>query len=265
MFDLVEQIGPYLGVAAFVALAVLAFLIFQQAREIRRLREWAGRAPERAGEAAEASLATADARGEMLEQEATARGGQEGRLAGVRARLAGGYDSLDRTMPFNPRYLLVALAAAAVAAAVLTSGFGLLSTDEGSGGRGGGGKAAKREKPKPVEVAVLNATQERSEVTGVEIEAVEGLASKVSEAVVRPADFKVVAEDNAPSGFEQTTVMFDTERGDAAANEDAAARLAEEAAKQLGEMPVEEMTGEVRAATKGATVALVIGADDSEF
>ena len=48
MVDLLERIGPYLGIAAFLGLAVLAFLIFQQAREIRRLREWAGRAPERA-------------------------------------------------------------------------------------------------------------------------------------------------------------------------------------------------------------------------
>ena len=57
MVDLLERIGPYLGVAAFMGLAILAFLIIQQAREVRRLREWAGRAPERAGEAAEAAAA----------------------------------------------------------------------------------------------------------------------------------------------------------------------------------------------------------------
>ena len=44
----IESIGPVLGIAAFIGLAVLAFLLFQQSREIRRLREWAGRAPERA-------------------------------------------------------------------------------------------------------------------------------------------------------------------------------------------------------------------------
>ena len=54
MTDLIERIGPYLGIAAFLGLALLAFLIIQQAREIRRLREWAGRAPERKDEAAEA-------------------------------------------------------------------------------------------------------------------------------------------------------------------------------------------------------------------
>ena len=62
--DLIEKIGPFVGLAAFVALAVLAFLLFQQSRDLRRLREWAGRAPERAKEAADASLAAAELRGE---------------------------------------------------------------------------------------------------------------------------------------------------------------------------------------------------------
>jgi hypothetical protein len=48
--DLVERVGAYLGAAAFVGLAVLALLYFSQARDVRRLREWAGRAPERATE-----------------------------------------------------------------------------------------------------------------------------------------------------------------------------------------------------------------------
>ena len=64
MTDLIERIGPYLGIAAFLGLAILAFLIFQQAREVRRLREWAGRAPERADEAHDAEVATAEAQGD---------------------------------------------------------------------------------------------------------------------------------------------------------------------------------------------------------
>jgi hypothetical protein len=46
--DLVERVGAYVGFAAFVGLAILALLYFSQARDVRRLREWAGRAPERA-------------------------------------------------------------------------------------------------------------------------------------------------------------------------------------------------------------------------
>src|SRR5215204_5262211 len=46
----VEKYGSYVGIAAFFGLAVLSLLYFAQAREVKRLREWAGRAPERAAE-----------------------------------------------------------------------------------------------------------------------------------------------------------------------------------------------------------------------
>jgi hypothetical protein len=48
--DQVEKYGAYVGIAAFFGLAVLSVLYFSQARELRRLRDWAGRAPERAQE-----------------------------------------------------------------------------------------------------------------------------------------------------------------------------------------------------------------------
>jgi LytR cell envelope-related transcriptional attenuator len=46
----VEQAGSLAGFAAVIGLAVLSALYFSQARDLRRLREWAGRAPERAAE-----------------------------------------------------------------------------------------------------------------------------------------------------------------------------------------------------------------------
>jgi LytR cell envelope-related transcriptional attenuator len=52
--DLVERVGAYAGLAAFFGLAILVLLYFSQARDVRRLREWAGRAPERATETAAA-------------------------------------------------------------------------------------------------------------------------------------------------------------------------------------------------------------------
>jgi hypothetical protein len=52
--DLVERVGAYAGLAAFFGLAILVLLYFSQARDVRRLREWAGRAPERAAETAAA-------------------------------------------------------------------------------------------------------------------------------------------------------------------------------------------------------------------
>jgi hypothetical protein len=45
-----EQYGAYAGIAAIFGLGVLSLLYFAQAREVKRLREWAGRAPERAAE-----------------------------------------------------------------------------------------------------------------------------------------------------------------------------------------------------------------------
>ena len=48
--DQIEKYGAYAGLASIVGLAVLSLLYFAQAREVKRLREWAGRAPERAAE-----------------------------------------------------------------------------------------------------------------------------------------------------------------------------------------------------------------------
>src|SRR5215217_6166664 len=59
--DQVEKYGAYVGIAAFFGLAVLTILYFAQARELRRLRDWAGRAPERAQEIEARAMAQAEA------------------------------------------------------------------------------------------------------------------------------------------------------------------------------------------------------------
>ena len=66
--DQVEKYGAYVGLAAFFGLAVLTLLYFAQAREVKRLREWAGRAPERA---AELELAVAEHAEEVRRAPAT--------------------------------------------------------------------------------------------------------------------------------------------------------------------------------------------------
>ncbi|MDE3070137.1 MAG: hypothetical protein KGJ43_05355, partial [Acidobacteriota bacterium] len=48
----ITEIGAVVAVAGLLAIAVLSLLFFTQGKEIRRLREWAGRAPERAQELA---------------------------------------------------------------------------------------------------------------------------------------------------------------------------------------------------------------------
>ena len=64
--ELIEQIGAFAGLAAFLGLGVLAMLAFSQARDIRRLREWAGSAPERDAGRKDATSEVAAKRAEEL-------------------------------------------------------------------------------------------------------------------------------------------------------------------------------------------------------
>src|SRR5919198_2702963 len=126
----IESIGPLLGIVAFLGLAVLAFLLFQQARDIRRLREWAGRAPERAREAADAVQAAADAsRGDGEgPAEPVADGEGAGPIASLWRRVRGAVGprlaEVDRRLPVDGRYLLVALLVAGGAGGGGRRGFG---------------------------------------------------------------------------------------------------------------------------------------------
>ena len=96
-------------------------------------------------------------RGEEREEPVAAapEAGEPGRFARFRDAVAVRFAALDRRMPMDPRYLIAVLAAALIAAGVLTSGFGLFG-DDGGGGGGGGKRGGESER---VEVAVLNATQ----------------------------------------------------------------------------------------------------------
>jgi hypothetical protein len=63
----VQQVGSYAGFAAVLGLAVLSALYFSQARDVRRLRDWAGRAPERDAEA-RSRVAAATSAGQAQQQ-----------------------------------------------------------------------------------------------------------------------------------------------------------------------------------------------------
>ena len=183
-----------------------------------------------------------------------------GRLGAVRAWFAARFAALDRRLPIDPRYVAALLAAAVIAAGVLTSGFGLFGgDDEASGGGGGGGKqGGGGSKPEKVEVAVLNATQEEA-VGGGEVDGVPGLADAVAKDVVRPAGFAVGEKTDAATGFEQTTVMFESNQ------DEEADELAQAVTDQLGEPDVTPMIDDVRQLANGAPLALVVGRDDADF
>lgn len=246
--DFIDRIGPVLGIVAFLGLAVMIVLVFLQAREVRRLREWAGRAPERALEATDAIDAAAEARAEDPDAP------QPGRLDRIRdgfdARFGNRWDALDRRSPIDPRLLVAGLLALIIAAAVLTSGFGLVGGNDGGGG-GGGGKKQAAGKPKKIDVAVLNATQNAGVV------GVPGLADKVANRAVDSKKFKSTVTADAPAGEPASIVMFASDGDSSDADE-----LASAVEKLLGKTATTPMTPEVKAEAKGAPLALLIGLDD---
>ena len=239
----IESIGPVLGIVAFVGLAILAFLLFQQARDIRRLREWAGRAPERATEAADAVQAVADASrdDEAAVGEAEPAGG---RLRSAWERLSWGvrdrFVAVDRRLPVDGRYVLVLLVAAVVAVGVVTSGFGLV------GGGGGDQKRSSGAKEKPT-VAVVNGTS------------VSGLAATVEQMVVKRAGYDPGPVGNAAASVNTTVVEYSSGmRSEGQA-------LAKAVNSELGDTPVQPMAADTQDIAGKADLALVLGLDDAGF
>ena len=256
--DLIEDIGPILGLVAFLGFAILALLIVLQAREVRRLREWAGRAPERALEADEADKAEAEVRGETGEEKAP------GRIAALRERATRAvgprWDELDRRSPIDPRWFLVGLLAAVIAAGVVTSGFGLVGGDDEApteeGARGGGKRAGSPADDAKPTVTVLNATQ--IEDLDPPVPAVPGLADVVAQQIVEPAGFEVRQRTNAPSGSDDSVIMFEP------GAEEAATELASAVEPDLGVTETAAITDEVSAVAKGADIVLLVGKDDDQ-
>ena len=241
--DLIEDIGPILGIVAFLGFAILALLIVLQAREVRRLREWAGRAPERAVEADEASQAAAEEKGDIDKPE------EPGRLRSAWQSFSGfvtrKWDALDRRSPVDPRILL-ALLVGLVIAAIVTSGFGLLGDESEPAAESGGGGGSDK-----VEVAVLNATLQEGVA-----DPVAGIADLVANDVVKSSEFKAGITANSPTSEEDSVIMFAPE-----AEADAEA-LGEQVSADLGETAIEPMTEAVKAEVKGAPLALLVGFDD---
>ncbi len=195
-----ERIGAFLGIAAFLGLAILILLVIQQARDLRRLRKWAGMAPERAIEAAET-------KGEEIPEP------EHGRLAGPFIKLGAGihdqtarmwsglrrgYRAADRRSPVDLRFILGFLAIAAIAGiVVLTSGFGLYGEDEGKQRQG---KSAPP--PEKIEVAVLNGTAASGEG------AVPGFAQQIAQKV-KQAGYKIGEVGDTDTSFVATVVMYE--------------------------------------------------------
>jgi hypothetical protein len=249
----IEQIGAFAGLAAFLGLALFALLSFAHGRDIRRLRDWAGSAPERDAGRKETTSAIAAQRAEelrALDQSRTAEHAAVSRREERRRRRDAGLPELTRRerlrefrSDFGSRlsqpiylvgiFLVVVVIGGGIAYAVLHG------SDESSGGKHGKQATAKLA-PSDIEVTVLNGT------------AVPGLAASYGDKV-EGKGFKLGAVSNTNQSFTSSVVMF--ERGHAPE--------ARKVAKLLGISKLSLMSPEVESASAGADVAVVVGEDDA--
>lgn len=261
MLHTIERIGSFAGLASFLGLAVFALLLFAHGRDIRRLRDWAGSAPEREADRMEQTQSIAAQRAEELreleesrtaeheavEKRETRRQRREQglpeqtRVERLRERLSGFGETLSRPALLAVLFVVFVLVVGGVAYAVLNTGGG----NQAEGGKGHhhkndqNGTAARKVKPGEIEVAVLNGT----EATGLAATWGDKLEGK---------GFEVGAITNTTSTFENSVVMF----------ESGAAPEAKQVAKQLQIHKVQPMTAEVSGVSNGAKVSVVVGEDN---
>jgi hypothetical protein len=120
--DQVEKYGAYVGLAAFLGLAVLTVLYFAQARELKRLRDWAGRAPERAQEVEARVVATAEDARRAQTVPAEERSGTVGPAQPAAASSGNGRPAgKPAPIPIGPRPATAVAAAAARAQATVVA------------------------------------------------------------------------------------------------------------------------------------------------
>jgi len=249
--QVIKEIGAFAGLASFIGLAVLAMLAFSQARDVRRLREWAGSAPERDAERKESTSAIAAKRAEelrALEEARTAEREAIDHREERRRRREAGLPELTRgerlreslssfgSRLAEPRYLAVVFVAVlAVAGGAV---YLVTQSSDNADGKGAHGKGVLQ--PGEVEVTVLNGT------------AVPGLAAKYGDKVERKG-FQLGAVTNSSSSFTESVVMF--RRGHAPE--------ARRVSATLGISKVRLMSADIASASGGAPVSVIVGEDNA--
>lgn len=219
----IQDIGAIAGFASMIGLAVLALLYFSQARDLRRLRDWAGHAPERAKEAADQPAAadpylpTEVERSERPDQPSLA----------------------DR---ISPRTVAIVLAGVLILAALAFGALQLFGSNEsGSGAASSQGQRTGDAPPSQITVAVLNGTS------------VPGLASKVG-SDLKKAGFKLTTITNAnQQDIANTTVAYT--KGQKLAGV--------KVSKQLGVDPPSPLSPQDAALAGDADVVVTVGSDRS--
>ncbi len=263
MLHTVERIGSFAGLASFLGLGIFALLLFAHGRDIRRLRDWAGSAPEREAERMEQTQNIAAQRAEELreleeartaeheaveQREVRRRRREEGlpeqtRGELIRERFSGFGETLSRPALLITLFVVLLLIGGGVAYAVLSTGGGSEKSAKNGGGKEAGKEqqaaATKSVKPEEIEVAVLNGTEAT------------GLAATWGDKA-EAKGFEVGAITNTTSTFENSVVMF----------KEGAKPEAKMVAKQLQIPKVQPMTAEVSGVSNGAKVSVVVGEDN---
>jgi hypothetical protein len=249
----IEQIGAFAGLAAFLGLAVLALLSFTHGRDIRRLRDWAGSAPERDADRKEQTTTIAAQRAEELRALEEARTAEQEAISSreerrrrreeglpeqtwrerLRSRFSGAGETASRPSTLIALFIVV-LAIVGGAAYLLLGG----SDDDGGSNAK---QAAAKVKPGEVEVTILNGT------------AVPGLAASFGDKV-EGKGFRLGAVTNSSSSFAESVVMF--RRG-----HKPEARMV---GRQLNIPKTQLMSGEIESVSAGADVAVIVGEDNAE-
>jgi len=256
----IERIGSFAGLASFLGLAIYTLLLFAHGRDIRRLRDWAGSAPEREAERLEQTQNIAAQRAEELreledartaeheaveQREVRRRRREEGlpeltRGERLRQRFSGLGETLSRPALLVALLVVFVLVVGGVAYAVLNNG-GEESKGSGSGGHKSKQAAATpKVKPGEIEVAVLNGTEAT------------GLAATWGDKV-ESKGFELGAVTNTESQFESSVVMFKQGRKPEA----------KEVAESLSIAKVEPMNSEVAQVSGPAKVSVVVGEDNA--
>jgi hypothetical protein len=251
LLKLIEQIGSFAGLAAFLGLGFFALLSFAHGRDIRRLRDWAGSAPERDSERKDATSTIAAQRAEELRALEESRTAEHAALTqreirrrrrdeGLpeltrRERVRESFSGLGERIS-EPRWLIaifvVVLVIAGGVAYKVISGSG-----DNASGKGAG---AARIQPGEIEVTVLNGT------------ATAGLAATYGNKVEKKG-FDLGAVSNTDQPVEKSVVMYKP------GHKPEAKRVA----KELRITHLTAMNSEVESASGGAKVAVVIGEDNA--
>jgi len=252
--QLLEQIGAFAGLAAFIGLALLAMLAFSQARDIRRLREWAGSAPERDAERKESTSAVAAKRAEelreleesktaereVLDQREERRRRREAGLPELtrRERLSEAFSGFGSRLA-EPRWLIAIF----IVVVLVVGGVAYVVTQgsESAAGKDGHGKTAAAIQPGEIEVTVLNGT------------AVPGLAATYGDKVERKG-FELGPVTNSARSFSNSVVMY--RRGHAPE--------ARRVASVLGISDVRLMSADIESVSGSAPVSVIVGEDNAQ-